>query len=193
MFRNHIKISRKREPEGEGRGGGGWGLDKSNGLKIEGLSDICLSLFFRDDINFNRHYTEYAIKNHQEYQFINTIAEIRWYNSAKKHKEENKLYYFSNILCYRQTCSNDHIYKRTTRLGRPMLNPPCQIPMQLLLYKTTTCQPPTGPVTIFFSLPNEKKTVWNNHYKTLPSVGDKHKATYTGVRDVFGTLLNILS
>ena len=62
MFRNHIKISRKREPEGEGRGGGGWGLDKSNGLKIEGLSDICLSLFFRDDRNFNRYYTEYTIK-----------------------------------------------------------------------------------------------------------------------------------
>ena len=30
---------------------------------------------------------------------------------------------------------------------------------------------------LFFSLPNEKKTVNNNHYKTLPSVGKKHKVT----------------
>ena len=52
------------------------------------------------------------------------LQEIRWHNSAKKQKQENKLYYFSNILCYSQTYSNDHIYKTTTRLGRPMLNPP---------------------------------------------------------------------
>ena len=43
---------------------GGWvaGPDKFNSLKIEGLSDICLSLFFRDDILFSRYYTKYAIR-----------------------------------------------------------------------------------------------------------------------------------
>ena len=136
-------------------------------------------------------YTEYVIKNHQEYQFINTIAEIRWYNSTKKHKEENKLHYFSNVLCYSQTCSNNHIYKTATRLGRLTLNPPWQIPIQSLLYKTTTCQPPTGPAIIYLFSQMKKKTVWNNHYKNLPSVENKHKATYTGVRGVFGTLSNI--
>ena len=45
-----------------GRGAGGRGPDISNRLKIEGLSDIYLSLFFGDDINFNRHDTEYTIK-----------------------------------------------------------------------------------------------------------------------------------
>ena len=75
------------------------------------------------------------------------LQEIRWYNSAKKQKQENKLYYFSNILCYSQTCSNDHTCKTTTRLGRPMLNLPLQIPIQSLLYKTTICL--TGPATNF--------------------------------------------
>ena len=49
---------------------------------------------------------------------------------------------------YSQTCSNDHIYNKTTRLRRPMLSPPKQIPLQLLLYKTTTCL--TRPETTFF-------------------------------------------
>ena len=47
---------------GRGERGGGWGVDKSNSLKTEGLSDICLFLFFTDDINFNIYYTEYTIK-----------------------------------------------------------------------------------------------------------------------------------
>ena len=57
-----MKISRKRGLGAEGRGAGGRGPDISNRLKIEGLSDIYLSLFFGDDINFNRHDTEYTIK-----------------------------------------------------------------------------------------------------------------------------------
>ena len=44
------------------RQGRGWRVDKCNSLKTEGLSDICLFLFFTDDINFNRYYTEYTIK-----------------------------------------------------------------------------------------------------------------------------------
>ena len=114
-------------------------------------------------------YTEYVIKNHQEYQFINTIAEIRWYNSTKKHKEENKLHYFSNVLCYSQTCSNNHIYKTATRLGRLTLNPPWQIPIQSLLYKTTTCQPPTGPATIFLFSQMKKKLYETTTKKLYPA------------------------
>ena len=42
----------------------GWvaGPDKSNSLKIEGLFNICLSLFFRDDMLFSRYYIKYTIK-----------------------------------------------------------------------------------------------------------------------------------
>ena len=39
---------------------------------------------------------------------------------------------------YSQTCSNDHLYKMTTCLRQPMLSLPKPIPIQLLLYKTTT-------------------------------------------------------
>ena len=112
-------------------------------------------------------YTEYVIKNHQEYQFINTIAEISWYNSTKKHKEENKLHYFSNILCYNQTCSNDHSYKTTTGLKRPMLNPPWQIPIQSLLYKSTTCL--TGPATKFLVSQMKKKLYKTTTTKLYPA------------------------
>ena len=45
-------------------------------------------------------------------------------------------------------------YKTTTRLRRPMLSPPMRIPIQSLLYKTTTCL--TRPATTFFCPPNEK-------------------------------------
>ena len=56
------------------------------------------------------------------------LQEIRWYNSAKKQKQENKLYYFSKILCYSQTCSNDHVYKTTTRLDAQCWIPPGKFP-----------------------------------------------------------------
>ena len=52
--------------------------------------------------------------------------------------------------------------KRTTRLRQPMLNPLEQIPIQSLLYKTTSLMKP------LFCLPNEKKKLaQNNDYKTL--------------------------
>ena len=59
-------------------------------------------------------------------------------------------------MIYSQTCSNDHLYKTTTRLRRPMLSPPKQILIRSLLYKTTTCL--TRPATTFLS-PESKKPV----------------------------------
>ena len=56
-----------------------------------------------------------------------------------------------------------------------MPNLPKQIPMQLLLYKTTTCL--TRPATTFFDSQIKEKPVQNNNYKTLSSKGmqKKHK------------------
>ena len=56
---------------------------------------------------------------------------------------------------YSQTCSNDHLSKTTTRLRRPVLSPPKQIPIQSLLYMTTTCL--TRPATTFFFISQMKK------------------------------------
>ena len=64
-----------------------------------------------------------------------------------------------------------------------------QLPLQALLYKTTTCL--TQPATTFLVSQMKEKPVENNYYKTLPSVGDKHKATYGGIRGIFGTQSNI--
>ena len=49
---------------------------------------------------------------------------------------------------YSQICSNNHLCKTTTCIRRPMLSPPKQIPVQLLLYNTTFCL--MQPVTLFF-------------------------------------------
>ena len=51
-------------------------------------------------------------------------------------------------IIYSQTCLNDHLYETTTRLRRPTLSLPKQIPIQSLLYKTTICL--TRPATTFF-------------------------------------------
>ena len=51
-------------------------------------------------------------------------------------------------LNYSQICSYDHLYYATTRLRRPIVSPPKLFPIQLLLYKTTTCL--TQPTTTFF-------------------------------------------
>ena len=40
------------------------------------------------------------------------------------------------IFIYSQTHSNDHLYKTVICLRQPMLSPPKQIPMQLLLYSS---------------------------------------------------------
>ena len=60
------------------------------------------------------------------------------------------------IGVYSQTCSNDHLYKTTIRLRRPVLSPSKQIPIQSLLYKTTTCL--KRPATTFFVSQMKKKT-----------------------------------
>ena len=54
-----------------------------------------------------------------------------------------------------QICSNDHFYKTTTFLRQPMQTLPKQVPIQLLLYKTTICL--TRPATTFL-VPQMKKT-----------------------------------
>ena len=117
-----MNISRKRAPEAVGRGLGAGGPDKSNSLKIEGLSDICLSLFFRDDRNFNRYYTEYTIK--KTTKNISLLIPLRKFIDITQLKNTKKKI-----------------------IGRPMLNPPVQIPIQSVLYKTNTSL--TGPATIF--------------------------------------------
>ena len=58
----HLQTTLKKRAVDVGRGAMWLGPDKSNILKIEGLSDICRSLFFRDSIFFSRYYTKYAIK-----------------------------------------------------------------------------------------------------------------------------------
>ena len=55
-----------------------------------------------------------------------------------------------------QTCLYNHLYKITSCLRRPMLSPPKPIPIQLLLYKTTTCL--TQSATTFF-VPQMKKNL----------------------------------
>ena len=69
---------------------------------------------------------------------------------------------------YSLICSNNHLYEIVTGLRQPMLSLPKPIPMQFLLFKTTTCL--TQVVTTFFAplpLPpkNEKKNKVINVYK----------------------------
>ena len=63
-------------------------------------------------------------------------------------KSMRKLVWPNGLNSYSQTCSNNHLYKTTTCLRRPMLSSPKQISIQSLLYKTTTCL--TRPTTTFF-------------------------------------------
>ena len=49
---------------------------------------------------------------------------------------------------YSRTSLNNHPHKTTTRLRRPVLSPPKEIPIQWLLYKTTNYL--TRPATTFF-------------------------------------------
>ena len=67
--------------------------------------------------------------------------------------------FWINLKHCGQTCSNDHLCKTSTRRRRPMLSPPEQIPIQWLLYKTTTCL--TRPATTFFL-----STKWKRPSKT---------------------------
>ena len=49
---------------------------------------------------------------------------------------------------YSQACSNDHLYKTTTRIRRTMLSTPKQTAIQSLLYRATSCL--TRPSTTIF-------------------------------------------
>ena len=52
---------------------------------------------------------------------------------------------------------DDHLCKATTRLRQPILSLPQQIPVHLLLYKTTTCL--MRPATTFFVPQIKKKPI----------------------------------
>ena len=54
-----------------------------------------------------------------------------------------------------------------TSIRRPMLSPPMQIPIQSLLYKTTTC--PTRPATNFLSLKWKKDLFERTTTKLYPA------------------------
>ena len=84
----------------------------------------------------------------------NVIILIKSVLNKDKNHYYFKIFGTNAYVNYSQTCSNDHLYKTTTRLRQPVLSQPKQIPVQLLLYKTTTCV--TRPATTFFCLPNEK-------------------------------------
>ena len=68
-----------------------------------------------------------------------------------------QIFQFRLYAIYSQACLDDHLCKTTTRLRRPMLSTPEPIPIQSLVYKTTTYLTPLA--TTFFCPPNEKKTV----------------------------------
>ena len=146
-----------------------------------------MSIFILQRTCYTEYYTDILYRIYDKNKTTKNISLLipLWkfvdITQVKNHKEENKLYYFSNILCYCQTCSNDHLYNTTTRLRRLMLNLAKQIPIQSLLYRTTTCL--TRPATTFLISQTKKKT----------SIRNKHKATYTGIRGVFGTQWNIYS
>ena len=53
-----------------------------------------------------------------------------------------------------QTCSNNHLYKMTTRLRQQIVSLSKQILIQSLLYKTTTCL--TRPAATYFVLQMKK-------------------------------------
>ena len=70
-------------------------------------------------------------------------------------KRAKKILKMTKRAKYSQTCSNYQLFKSTTHLRQPILSPPKQITIQLLLYKTTSCA--TQPMTNFAS--QIKKTV----------------------------------
>ena len=76
-------------------------------------------------------------------------------------------FFFCENSYYSQICSNDHLYKTTTRLRRPMLSPPRQIPIQLLLYNTTTRL--TRPMTTFFVSQMKKNLFKTTTTKLYPA------------------------
>ena len=77
---------------------------------------------------------------------------------------QKKKLFWSNLKHY--TCSNDHLYKATTRLRGSMLSSPKQISIQSLPNKTTTCL--RRPAITFLS-PKWKQTCLKQPLKTLCS------------------------
>ena len=89
--------------------------------------------------------------------------------------------FWVNLKHYSQTCSNDHLFKITTLLRRPVLSPPKQIPIQSLLRKTTTWL--MRPAATFFVSQMEtatKKLYPMKKYKTNKEqcIKNKHPSDY---------------
>ena len=89
--------------------------------------------------------------------------------------------FWVNLKHYSQTCSNDHLFKITTLLRRPVLSPPKQIPIQSLLRKTTTWL--MRPATTFFVSQTKTATkklsdkeIQNKHKEQ--SIKNKHLSDY---------------
>ena len=87
---------------------------------------------------------------------------------------------FTHVRQYSQTCSNDHLYKTTTRLRRPILGPPEQIPIQSLLYKTTTCL--TRPATTFFVSQMKKNLSKTTTTKLYPAKKQETNIGQQGIK-----------
>ena len=83
---------------------------------------------------------------------INGIQSGTCWSRVNLLSHSHTLYLWNNFLWM---LLQSNLFKKTTRLRGPILVLPKQIPIQLLLYKTTTCL--TRPATTFLS-PKWKKT-----------------------------------
>ena len=69
--------------------------------------------------------------------------------SSQSTPPQHTFFCFENSCCFHsQACSNHHLCKMTTCLRWPMLSPPKQIPIWLLLFNMITCL--TQPAATFF-------------------------------------------
>ena len=87
---------------------------------------------------------------------------------------------FLFISKYSQTCSNDHLYKTTTRLRRPILSVLKQVPIQSPLHKTTICL--TRPATTFFVSQMKKNLSKTTTTKPYPARKWKVKVGQQGIK-----------
>ena len=87
--------------------------------------------------------------------------------SKTTYYERNRDVILSRAKDYSQTCLNDHLYKTTMHLRRPILSPPKQTPIQSLLYKTTTRL--TRLATTFFVSQMKKNLSKTTTAKLYPS------------------------
>ena len=70
---------------------------------------------------------------------MKSVPVLKWYLEKIDIKLLQRISFRHSSLMLQSTCSNNHLYKTTTRLRWPLLGLPKQILIQLLLYKMTTC------------------------------------------------------